>query len=124
MTNPAEMTYARSTRWAMAVARGAAAPTASDGARLHSAASIGLMPSTDWRYWVVKKAEPIIANAASEFRPIPAAKPGPRNSSRLIIGSSTVRWRRTKSAATSEADGDRAGRCARSRPWAALSLTP
>lgn len=44
------------------VDRGAARPIGTEGSRAHRAASRALLSRTDWMYWVVKYAEPIIAN--------------------------------------------------------------
>ncbi len=72
-----------------------------DGSRLHSAASSALLPSTDWRYWVVKRAEPIIPKADRVLRVSAGVKPCPRKSAGEIIGEAVVRCRCTNSAANS-----------------------
>ena len=41
---------------------GRTAPTSPDGARLHNAATSGVQPRTDCRYWVRKTALPTRAN--------------------------------------------------------------
>ncbi|CAM5235676.1 hypothetical protein STENM327S_03813 [Streptomyces tendae] len=69
MTKPAVTTYARSApRCAIGPRPSAAAPMSTDGSRLHSAASSAVLPRTDWRYWVVKYAEPIIPKADRVLR--------------------------------------------------------
>ena len=62
-------------RCTSAVTSGAVKPTGTDGSRLHSAASRALMPMTDWMYWVVKKADPIIPKAATRFSTSAVVKP-------------------------------------------------
>ncbi len=72
-----------------------------EGSRLHRAASSALLPRTDWRYWVVKYAEPIIPKADTVLRTSAGVKPCPRKRAGGIIGEAEVRWRRTNSAANS-----------------------
>jgi hypothetical protein len=59
------------------------------------------LPRTDWRYCVLKYAEPMVANMASRFSETAGVKPRPRKSEGGIIGDSILRWRWTKSAAKS-----------------------
>ncbi len=73
----------------------------SDGSRHHNAASRGLLSRTDWMYWVVKYAEPIMPKAATRLRATAGLKPRPRKSPGEIRGEAAVRWRWTNSAAKS-----------------------
>ena len=89
-TNPPAMTTGRPSRGARIAADGAAAPTTTDGTRLHSAAVSGLNPSTDWRYCVRITALPMIANIA---RMLTTTEPPNRRSVRArtsSIGTSAV----------------------------------
>lgn len=70
---------------------GAARPMNTVGASAHSAASSALLPSTAWRYCVVKYADPIIAKAEMRLRVTAGPKPWPRKRAGEIIGDSTVR---------------------------------
>ena len=90
-----------------------------------AAASMAPMPSTDWRYWVVKSAEPIMAKDGDEVErdrgaEAAAAEQGRGRSS----GRHAVRWRWTKSAREDQADGDRDDVRGRSSPRTAISLMP
>ena len=84
------MTTGRPSRGASIADTGAAAPTTTDGTRLHSAAASGLNPSTDWRYCVRITALPMIANIA---RMLTTTDPPNRRSVRArtsSIGTSAV----------------------------------
>lgn len=87
--------------WTSEVVTGATMPIGTEGSSAHRAASRALLPSTDWRYCVVKTAEPIIPNAEIRLRTTAGAKPWPRNRAGEIIGEAVVRWRCTKRAAKS-----------------------
>lgn len=75
---------------------GAATPMSTEGSSAQSAASNALLPSTDWMYWVVKYAEPIIPNAEMRLRTTAGVNPWPRNRAGEISGDFAVRWRCTK----------------------------
>ena len=79
-------------------ATGAAAPTASEGTRPHSAARRGLMPSTDWRYCVMTIALPMTPNIPTTLTATAPPTRRSRNSAGSTIGCAVVRWRWTKTA--------------------------
>ena len=115
--------YARLTRPASSWAAGAAVIVPAIGTSDHSAAVSGLIPSTDWRYWVAKMANPTIANIATRFIATDPVKPRLRNSRRSIMGAE-LRACRTMNAAPTATPAAIHRQRARSRPPAAISLMP
>ncbi|MGE5136571.1 MAG: hypothetical protein ACM32E_27205 [Gemmatimonadota bacterium] len=65
---------------------GAAVIVPAMGTSDRRAAVSGLIPSTDWRYWVVKTAKPMMANIAIRVMTMEPVKARLRNSFRPIIG--------------------------------------
>ncbi len=98
-------------------------PIGTEGSSAHRAASIALLPSTDCRYCVVKKAEPSIPKAERRLRTREGPKPRPRKRVGSIIGDAVVRWRWTKRVAKSRPTVTETTYCG-CQPSEGISLRP